>query len=205
MFVSLASLTSAVIEGPHTGWTSWTILGLFAASGASLAIFFFYEPRRNDPLVDLRFFRSIPFSSATLLALCAFASFAGFLFLNALYLQQARGFSAFHTGLCTLPLAIMMMVSAPLSGRLVGRYGTRPSLLAAGGAFLLSTLLLTRLVSVLPFPCCCWSTPCSELAWVWSTRPSPTTLLPACLYRRLEWRQRSHPPDGKWVQHWAWR
>ena len=112
---------------------------------AALALFFFYEPRRKDPLLDLRFFRSIPFSSATLLALCAFASFAGFLFLNALYLQQARGFSAFDTGLCTLPLAVMMMVSAPFSGRLVGRYGTRPSLLAAGAAFLLSTLMLTRL------------------------------------------------------------
>jgi EmrB/QacA subfamily drug resistance transporter len=145
VFVSLASLTSAVIEGPHTGWTSWRILGLFAATGVALTIFFLYEPRRKDPLVDLRFFRSIPFSSATLLALCAFASFAGFLFLNALYLEQARGFSAFHTGLCTLPLAIMMMVCAPLSGRLVGHHGTRPSLLAAGAGFLLSTLMLTRL------------------------------------------------------------
>ena len=145
VFVSLASLTSAVIEGPHTGWTSWRILGLFAATGVALTIFFLYEPRRKDPLVDLRFFRSIPFSSATLLALCAFASFAGFLFLNALYLEQARGFSPFHNGLCTLPLAIMMMVCAPLSGRLVGRHGTRPSLLAAGAGFLLSTLMLTRL------------------------------------------------------------
>ena len=103
MFAGLASLTSAVIEGPHTGWTSVTIVGLFATSAAAVALFFFYEPRRNDPLLDVRFFRSIPFSSATLLALCAFASFAGFLFLNALYLQQARGFSAFDTGLCTLP------------------------------------------------------------------------------------------------------
>jgi EmrB/QacA subfamily drug resistance transporter len=145
VFVSLASLTSAVIEGPHTGWTSWRILGLFAATGVALTIFFLYEPRRKDPLLDLRFFRSIPFSSATLLALCAFASFAGFLFLNALYLEQARGFSAFHTGLCTLPLAIMMMVCAPLSGRLVGHHGTRPSLLAAGAGFLLGTLMLTRL------------------------------------------------------------
>jgi EmrB/QacA subfamily drug resistance transporter len=145
VIVSLASLTSAVIEGPHTGWTSWRILGLFAATGVALAIFFFYEPRRKDPLVDLRFFRSIPFSSATLLALCAFASFAGFLFLNALYLEQARGFSAFHTGLYTLPLAIMMMVCAPLSGRLVGRHGPRPSLLGAGAGLLLSTLMLTRL------------------------------------------------------------
>jgi EmrB/QacA subfamily drug resistance transporter len=145
VFIGLASLTSAVIEGPHTGWTSWVIVGLFAASIAALTIFFLYEPRRKDPLVDLRFFHSVPFSSATLLAVCAFASFAGFLFLNALYLQQARGYSAFHTGLCTMPLAIMMMVSAPLSGRLVGHYGTRPPLLAAGAAFLLSTLMLTRL------------------------------------------------------------
>ena len=98
VFISLASSTTAVIEGPHTGWTSWTIVGLFVTAGAALGLFLFYEPRRKDPLVDLRFFHSIPFSSATLLALCAFASFAGFLFLNALYLQQARGFSAFHTG-----------------------------------------------------------------------------------------------------------
>jgi EmrB/QacA subfamily drug resistance transporter len=145
VFVSLASLTYAVIEGPRSGWTSSLILGLFAASGAALVLFLFYEPRRKQPLLDLRFFHSVPFSSATLLAVCAFASFAGFLFLNALYLQEVRGLSAFHTGLCTLPLAIAMMVCAPLSGRLVGSHGTRPSLLAAGAGFLLSTLVLTRL------------------------------------------------------------
>ena len=145
VFVGLASLTYAVIEGPRAGWRSPLILGLFAGSGAALALFLFYEPRRTQPLLDLRFFRSVPFSSATLLAVCAFASFAGFLFLNALYLQQVRGLSAFRTGLCTLPLAIAMMVCAPLSGRLVGNHGTRPSLLAAGAGFVLSTWMLTRL------------------------------------------------------------
>ena len=150
VFVALASLTYAVIEGPRSGWTSSLILGLFATSGAALVLFLFYEPRRKHPLLDLRFFRSVPFSSATLLAVCAFASFAGFLFLNALYLQQVRGFSAFHTGLCTLPLAISMMVCAPLSGRLVGSHGTRPSLLAAGAGFLLSTLVLTGLSASTP-------------------------------------------------------
>ena len=104
----------------------------------------------KQPLLDLRFFHSVPFSSATLLAVCAFASFAGFLFLNALYLQQVRGLSAFHTGLCTLPLAIAMMVCAPLSGRLVGRHGPRPSLLAAGAGFLLSTWMLTGLTVSTP-------------------------------------------------------
>jgi EmrB/QacA subfamily drug resistance transporter len=145
VFAGLASLTYAVIEGPRAGWQSPLILGLFAGSGAALVLFLFYEPRRKQPLLDLRFFRSVPFSSATLLAVCAFASFAGFLFLNALYLQQVRGLSAFRTGLCTLPLAIAMMVCAPLSGRLVGNHGTRPSLLAAGTGFLLSTWMLTRL------------------------------------------------------------
>jgi EmrB/QacA subfamily drug resistance transporter len=150
VFTCLASLTYAVIEGPHAGWTSPLILSLFAIASTALIIFLVYEPRRKEPLVDLRFFRSVPFSSATLLALCSFASFAGFLFLNALYLQQVRGFSAFATGLCTLPLAVTMMVCAPLSGRLVGSYGARPSLLIAGAGFLFSTLMLTQLSSSTP-------------------------------------------------------
>ena len=121
VFTGLASVTYAVIEGPRAGWGSPLIVGLFALAGAALACFLLYEPRRKEPLVDLRFFHSVPFSSATLLAVFAFASFAGFLFLNALYLEEVRGLSAFHTGLCTLPLAIMMMICAPLSGRLVGQ------------------------------------------------------------------------------------
>ena len=143
--IGLASLTSAIIEGPHTGWYSLPILILFVVAGLALAGFLLYEPRRKDPLVNVGFFHSIPFSSATVLALCAFASFAAFLFLNALYLQQVRGFSAFRTGLFTLPLAVTMFVSAPLSGRLVGKYGSRPSLLIAGAGFLLSTAMLTVL------------------------------------------------------------
>ncbi len=145
VFVGLVSLTYAVIECPHAGWASPTILGLFSVAALSAILFLVYELRRTDPLVDLRFFRSIPFSSAALLGLFAFSSFAGFLFLNALYLQKARGFSALDSGLCTLPLAVMMTICSPLSGRMVGHYGTRPSLLAAGLGFLLSTLMLTRL------------------------------------------------------------
>ena len=145
VFVGLTTLTYAVIEGPRASWSSSLIRGLFAVAGLTFVGFLLYEPRRKEPLVNLRFFRSVPFTSATILGLCAFSSFAAFLFLNALYLQQVRGFSAFHTGLSTLPLALAMMVSSPWSGRLVGRYGTRPSLYAAGAAFLLSTLLMTQL------------------------------------------------------------
>ena len=150
VFAGLTAVTYAVIDGRHLGWFSPTIVGLLVAAGVCVLGFLVYEPRRREPLVDLRFFRSVPFSSATILGLCAFASFAGFLFLNVLYLQQARGYSAFHTGLCTLPLAIMMMVCSPLSGRMVANFGTRPSLLISGGGFLLSTLLLTGLTNETP-------------------------------------------------------
>jgi EmrB/QacA subfamily drug resistance transporter len=145
VFLGLASLTYAVIEGPRAEWGSPLIVGLFGLAGACLVTFLLYEPRRKEPLVELRFFRSVPFSAAAVLGVSSFSCFAGTLFLNALYLQQVRGFSAFQSGLCTLPLALMMAVCAPLSGRLVGRYGSRPSVLTAGTGFVLSTLLLTGL------------------------------------------------------------
>src|ERR1700731_2906956 len=145
MLTGLTTLTWGVIEGPHAGWSSGLILVLFVTAALALLAFVLYEPRRRDPLLDLRFFRSVPFSSAMVLALSSFSCLGGFLFLNSLYLQQVRGFSAFSTGLFTLPLAVAMMACAPWSGRLVGSHGPRPSLLAAGVGFLISTLILTGL------------------------------------------------------------
>ena len=70
-----------------------------------------YELRRAEPLIDLRFFRSAPFSGATVIAVCAFAALGGFLFLNTLYLQDVRGYS----GLYLLPMAAMIVVWAAIS------------------------------------------------------------------------------------------
>ncbi|WP_428311909.1 DHA2 family efflux MFS transporter permease subunit [Hydrocarboniphaga sp.] len=145
VFTALASLIYAVIEGPRMQWDSAAIIGLFATSLAAVIALLIYEPRRVDALIDPRFFRSLPFSSAAVIAICSFAAFGGFLFLNALYLQQVRGLSAFHSGLYTLPLALATLICSPLSGRLVGSYGTRPSLLIAGAAIALSAFMLTHL------------------------------------------------------------
>jgi EmrB/QacA subfamily drug resistance transporter len=152
VFAALAGLTYAVIEGPHAGWGSATIIGLFAASAAAVAMFLVYEPRRTDPLLDLRFFRSVPFTSATVVAVSAFAAFAGFLFLSTLYLQQARGLSAVRTGLCTLPMAAGMSVCGPVSARLLAARGTRTPLLLAAVALVISCGALTRLTVPTPLP-----------------------------------------------------
>jgi EmrB/QacA subfamily drug resistance transporter len=128
----LASLTYAIIEGPGRGWTSPLILGLFAVAVLALAGLLRYEPRREAPLIDLRFFKSTPFSGATVIAVSAFISLAGFLFLNTLYLQDVRDYSAMKAGLLTLPMAAVTAVVGPLSGRLVAERGSRPSLLVSG-------------------------------------------------------------------------
>ena len=79
VILGLATLTYAIIEGHADGWTSATILTLFAVSLASFAILVPYELRRFEPLIEIRFFRSAPFSGAAVIAFFAFASFAGFL------------------------------------------------------------------------------------------------------------------------------
>jgi len=150
LFVGLGSLAFCVIEGARQGLAVGLPAGVLAATCVGLLVI--YEPRRREPLLDLRFFRSIPFSSATLIAVCMFAALGSMLFLNTLYLQNVRGNDAFHAGLCLLPMAAMVMIVSPLSGRLVGSRGARPSLLVSGLMLTLSALLLVRLSTSTPLP-----------------------------------------------------
>ncbi|MFJ6754071.1 MFS transporter [Streptomyces sp. NPDC091273] len=137
----LGSLTYGIIEAPAAGWRSPLIMGCAVVTVASLVGLLVYEPRREDPLIDLRFFRSAPFSGSTVIAISAFAGLAGFLFLNTLYLQDVRGLSALHAGLYLLPMAALTVLFAPLAGRLVGSRGPRICLLIAGVAMAASGLL----------------------------------------------------------------
>jgi EmrB/QacA subfamily drug resistance transporter len=147
VILTLASLTYGIIEGPASGWTSPKILGCFVVTVAALVALIRYEPRRADPLLDLRFFRSAPFSGATVIAICAFAALGGFLLLSTLYLQNVRGYSALHAGLFILPMAALTMVGAPISGRIVAAWGPRLPLAVAGVALSASGLMLTRLTA----------------------------------------------------------
>ncbi len=142
---SLFGVVYVLIEGPARGWTDARIVVVAAVALLAFVAFLRYESRRHDPFIDLRFFRSIPFASATMIAVCAFAAWGAFLFVISLYLQNERGFSAMHTGLIYLPVAVGALIFSPLSGRLVGRFGSRPSLLIAGTLITAATLMLARL------------------------------------------------------------
>ncbi|WP_414166531.1 MFS transporter [Streptoverticillium reticulum] len=100
-----------------------------------------YEARHREPLIDPRLFRRPQFAGAVVAAIGAFAALGGFLFLTALYLQDARGFSALRTGVYLLPMAVMTIICPPVSGRLVGSRGPRIPLLLSGTAVLACGLL----------------------------------------------------------------
>jgi len=138
VIVMLGSATYAIIEGPSAGWATPQIAGLFAAAAAALAGFIAWERRRAEPMIDLRLFRSVQFSGAIAAAAGTFAALGGFLFLTALYLQDARGLSPVAAGLHVAPMAAAVALSAPLAGRLVARRRTRAAMLIAGSALTVS-------------------------------------------------------------------
>ncbi|MDG4824796.1 MFS transporter [Asanoa sp. WMMD1127] len=145
LITAVGSLTFGIIEAPMRGWGSTAIISCFGLAIAAFVMLVLWELRHREPLIDLRFFRSPPFSGAAAIALLAFTAQGGFLLLNTLYLQDALGFSPLEAGLAILPMAAVMAIVGPVSGRLVARYGPRPSL-ALGG----SSVLLAGLITVIP-------------------------------------------------------
>ena len=82
VIVALSSLTYAIIEGGRVGFTSPGIISLFCLSLASFVCLVFYELHRREPLLEMRFFKSVPFSGASAIAVFAFAGQGGFLVLE---------------------------------------------------------------------------------------------------------------------------
>jgi EmrB/QacA subfamily drug resistance transporter len=144
--VALASVVYAIIEGPGQHWGT-RIIALFGLAACAVAGLVRYELWRKEPLIDPRFFRSAPFTGATVTAVCGTAGLGGFLFINTLYLQEVRGLSALDAGLRTVPMAAMTMLFAPLSGRIVGTRGSRLPFLLGGAGMAVGGLLLVSLTT----------------------------------------------------------
>ncbi|MGI5449654.1 MFS transporter [Streptomyces sp. CA-243310] len=137
----LGSVTYGIIEAPAAGWTSPLVIGCALTAAVTLVWLLLHESRRAEPLIDPRFFRSAPFSGATVIAVSAFAAMSGFLFLNTLYLQDVLELDALGAGLYMLPMAAMAFLCAPVSGRLLARSGPRLPLVIAGVTMAASGLL----------------------------------------------------------------
>jgi len=143
----LGLLIYGIIEAPAHGWTSFETVGCLIGAAVFCAALIGYERVREEPLIDIRFFRSIPFSGAAVIAACAFLALGGFLLLNTFYLQDIQHFSPLQAGAAFLPMAVLMAIFSPLSGRVVGRYGPRGPLLIGGAVIAIAGLLAAILAS----------------------------------------------------------
>jgi MFS family permease len=152
VIVFLAALIYAIIEAPSAGWLSAQTLSLGAVSMLALGALIVYEQRVREPLIEMRFFRSAPFSGATATAVATFMVQGGFLFLNTLYLQEVRGLSPLMAGLYTLPMAGALIVMAPLTGRFIAGHSGRLPLVAGGLAMAAGAAMLTRLTAGTSLP-----------------------------------------------------
>jgi EmrB/QacA subfamily drug resistance transporter len=145
VLAGLGALTFAIIEGPRAGWTSAETVSVFALAALCLIGLVPYELRREEPLLEMGYFRSAPFSGANAIAVLTFAGVGGFLFMSTFYLQTVRGLTPLGAGLYMLPMAAMIFVCAPISGRIFGKRGPRLPVLTAATAMLASALMLTGL------------------------------------------------------------
>jgi len=152
MVLVLGSLVYAIIESASLGWTSPVIIGLLAVTALGVAGILGYEPRRADPLLELRLFRSVPFTSAIVMALFALCGFSAFLFVTTQYLQDVRGLPPAAAGLCLLPVGLPVLVVSPLTGRLVGRRGPLLPLMVGGTALAVGGAVSLRLGPATPLP-----------------------------------------------------
>jgi EmrB/QacA subfamily drug resistance transporter len=123
--VGLVSLVYTIIEAPSHGWTSTQKIVTFAFALIVLTGFAIWELRSDHPMLDVTFFENPRFTAANISIVLVFFALFGSLFFLTQYLQFVLGYSPLQAGLRVAPIALVLMVSAPLAGRLVTRVGNK--------------------------------------------------------------------------------
>ncbi len=135
-------LTWALITGPEHGWTSVACVARVLGGALLFALFIGWQRRAVHPMLELGLFRRAGFVAAVAAMFAYAASAQVMASLLPLYLQNARGLDALHSGLAMLPFALAMLL-LPQGGRRLGRYLSSPAILALGlGVTALGNLLM---------------------------------------------------------------
>lgn len=124
--ISLLLLLLGLTIGQNEGFTAPSVLLLIGASIVLLVIFLRIEVRHPQPVVDLQLFRSRLFSVNLVTGLATFITIAGTFILMPFYLENVLGYDVRQVGLMLAVFPIALGISAPISGSLSDRYGTRP-------------------------------------------------------------------------------
>jgi EmrB/QacA subfamily drug resistance transporter len=145
--IGLTSLVLALIEGNAWGWGSPEIIALLVLAVVGLGAFAVIELRSRLPMVDFSFFQSRSFLGANAVAfVISFAMLAVFFFV-ALYMQNILGYSALEAGVRFLPSTVLIIVTAPIAGRLADRVGPR-NLIVVGLVLIAVSLYIQTHITV---------------------------------------------------------
>ena len=106
------------------------VIGLGAIALAAAVAFVIRQRRAKNPLYDLHVAARPTFWVAACAGIIVFGSLMGAMFIGQQFLQNVLEYSTFDAGLAILPAAIMMVLIAPRSAKLVASRGARFTLLA---------------------------------------------------------------------------
>ncbi len=141
----LTALVLALVEGNSWGWGSPAVVTLLVLAVVSLLGFVVLEQHVREPMVDFSFFRSKTFVGANLVAFIISFSMLAVFFFIALYMQNILGYSAVEAGVRFLPSTLMIVLVAPLAGRLTDRVGPRPLMVSGLSLTAVALFLQTRI------------------------------------------------------------
>jgi EmrB/QacA subfamily drug resistance transporter len=129
--IGLLALVYALIEAHRLGWTSATIIALFAVAAVALTAFVFLELHQRLPMLDLSLFKNGTFTGANLVAILVTLAMFGIFVFFPIYMQNLLGWSPIQAGAALLPWTILIVIFAPIAGKLSDHVGSR--WLMAGG------------------------------------------------------------------------
>lgn len=128
----------ALSRGNEWGWASPPTLGFGLGGLLVLGLWGWYELRDPNPLVDLRVAARRPVLLTNLASMALSFGMFSFNILIPQYLELPSesgvglGYSIFIASLGMLPFGLMMLVLAPVSGRLIVAFGPKTMLLVGG-------------------------------------------------------------------------
>jgi EmrB/QacA subfamily drug resistance transporter len=139
--IALFALTYALIEANQYGWTSVRIVSLFAVAAVFFVVFVLLERNQRLPMLDLSLFRNSTFASANAAMLLIGLAMFGTFFFVSLYVQNVLGYAPMKAGATFLPMTVLIILVAPVAGRLSDRLGPR-ALMVPGLTLLTTSLVL---------------------------------------------------------------
>jgi len=142
--VGVLALVLAINLAPSPGeGTIVLVSGVVAV--VALTAFFWQEHRTRYPLFDLHYAARKTFWVAATAGMIVFGTLLGGFYVGTQFVQLVLGYSTLKAGTVGIPAAVVMVVVAPLSARVIARWGSRAALLMGYGFLLLSFLTMLLL------------------------------------------------------------